>query len=223
MLSCPHGINLYHLVETSGTIHSAELVELCAIQLALRLEGIYAMYHEKQVVKLECNINSEESLRFFVQYLARWTEDLAEDYFSCVYTDEKLTKREITVAVAPIKADDADECPALSDNLVDVHLSQIVLPLDPPVPRWKSSLRRLFGPEMLSQLLGYLKDADQLRESTNKNDGLLPDAGRKNPFRECVVPSSELPSDVAVELQAAIEEVITTTTVVSARSTEFSC
>ena len=215
-----HTIHLHQLNSLAGTIHSTELLIICA-RLGNTVCILNDNQHQKRhsLVATEKRVTDEMPASTFVDYYRKWAVRLVDSYccsFGGAFHSEPSrlkiqTQREDNEEAQEISTVDGDE-----DGLVDValernagqkSLSSASLLID--------TVKRYITEEEISGYLVLMAEsinkkksvsniAEPLQNDVNNINGVN---SRKNPFREPVTPSTELPSEVAQELLTAMEEV----------------
>ncbi|OQV24338.1 Brefeldin A-inhibited guanine nucleotide-exchange protein 3 [Hypsibius exemplaris] len=210
VLASSHAVNLYRLSSMAGCIHSMETLRVCAMQRSTF--GVLQPRRQHYDGQLNSDIRSAQSAAFFAEYARIWIESIVAEYIGHSTTTVSSVSAVVPISVhdtEPSSSVDSESNQEGASELVEVTLS------DPALTRTLSStsvtvaaLKSLITVDSIRTLMEKLEGM----ESAGKDDkdaavnGAGTPPGRKNPFRESVVASSELPSDCALELQTAIEE-----------------
>jgi hypothetical protein len=200
VLASPRAINLYQLSAICGGMHSLETLRICAMQK--NSFNILLPRKQQYESRLQSDIFSASSAAFFVEYFRVWMDSLIAECFGRApgsTLPEQFQQRQTDT-------EDVDGGQGKETN----GLVEVTLPNDLSSRPLSSSsvllatLKCLIDEEILQNCLTQV---EEWKTVTTSFGDLEAPSSRKNPFRESVVPSAELPSDCAVELQAAIEEV----------------
>ncbi|XP_055338053.1 brefeldin A-inhibited guanine nucleotide-exchange protein 3-like [Paramacrobiotus metropolitanus] len=204
VFSSPYAINLCQLVETSGNLHTTELINILLLQR--KSSSGVALFSDCPVLKLEDDMMSMEAMTFFEQYYIKWAEHLVQEYLATVSNNDRIIRRcaaskaETTPTSIPERLQETEKSEG-SPGLVEVTLSGTTAGGSAPEITGVETRKRVIL-EIVETIHREMKTISE-RPLNSADSG---EVSRKNPFRESVTSPLELPSDVAVELQTAIEE-----------------
>ncbi|GAU93506.1 hypothetical protein RvY_05437 [Ramazzottius varieornatus] len=213
VLASPHSIHLYQLNNLAGTIHSTELLALCA-RIGNTASILKEQRPREQLLIKDDHCMHEITSSTFVEYFRSWAVKMVECY--CTTFDCSLHIDPSSKSGRERQEDDEEdrteeEEPKSQDGLTDITLeSNVVHKSYSSMSLLVEALKKCIPEKVISEYLDRMAAVtgkkNSSTESASETNSSKSGDSRKNPFREPVTPSTELPSEVAQELLAAMEE-----------------